>query len=554
MPRPRTLLTAVFVAALAVVMSGCVSIKQQIALQSRLPGFVTLRVDVCVSDRDKDTYGSCNPNVRGGFEGTAEPDNGFDGDEDGAGRGQLLVGYRVPDGTTAPGSFASGDGQLILAKSASYTAALTSSFKPPAGFHWEGYLSSEVPFNPAISGDRQTTLSPEFALPPGTNGAPFVGPFRWRAVVGFRATGTGNANPNSSVNCSDINTTICFDSPSTGIANHLSNAVSDLGVLAGSAVTAGPGETASVAFRVQNLDANNRGARTVALTATTTVPGGTATPTTITLPVPANATPTTTVAVPIPPSTPAGTYTVALTASANNGGGTALTRTSTTQIVVVDKTSPTVRISTPADGATFTTGQKVAADFGCTDEGSGSGIASGAGPAGSGAPIDTSSPGVKTFTVDATDAAGNAATLTHTYKVVPPAPPVVLPAPAPGRVVVTIAFDAPKAPANSTTFSLLQVKGAPSGSTIEVTCKGKACPKSKGKAIRLTKRNPPRVFSLKPWLKKPLRAGTVLTVTVTKPGSFGMVKTFTVRASTRPRITERCLQPNSKTARATCDT
>ena len=119
------------------------------------------------------------------------------------------------------------------------------------------------------------------------------------------------------------------------------------------------------------------------------------------------------------------------------------------------------------------------------------------------------------------------------------------PSPAPaGRINVSIAFDFG---GKSTVFSLLQVKGAPKGATIEVVCKGKRCPTRK-----LTKRNAPRVFTLKPFLKKPLGNGTVLTVTVTKPGSFGMVKTFTVRAGKRPKIAERCLRPNSKTARAAC--
>src|SRR5215218_3137389 len=102
MPRPRSLVLIAVFGVLAVLSSGCVAIKQQVAIQTRLPGFVTLVVDVCVSDRDKDTYGSCNPTVRGGFEGTAEVDNGVDGDEQGAGRGQLVIGYRVPDGSVGP--------------------------------------------------------------------------------------------------------------------------------------------------------------------------------------------------------------------------------------------------------------------------------------------------------------------------------------------------------------------------------------------------------------------------------------------------------------------
>jgi hypothetical protein len=259
------------------------------------------------------------------------------------------------------------------------------------------------------------------------------------------------------------------------------------------------------------------------------------------------------VTISVPPGTPPGTYTVSLTARANNLGGTELIRTSVAQVTVVDRTAPAIRISTPADSATFTVGARVAADFGCADETGGSGVATCSAPVAAGAPIDTSSAGTKTFTVTATDAAGNPSTLTHSYSVVPPAPPTVVAA-APGRVVVTIAFDAPKGPTKkSTTFTLLQVKGVPSGATVDVTCKGKGCPTTKGKAARLTRKNAPRVLSLKPWIKKPLSAGTVLTVTVTKPGSFGMVKKFTVRARKRPQITESCLAPNS-TSRASCDT
>lgn len=553
MPRLLRLSVIACVALFAVVVSGCVSIKQQVGQQTRLPGFVTLRLDVCVSDRDQDTYDTCNPDVRGGSVGTAEPDNGVDGDEDGSGRGQLLVGYRVPDGTIAPNNFSSVEGRVALAKSPSYTAALTGNFPPPPGFHWEGYLSGgEIPFNPKLPGDRVTQLLPEFALPPGTAGGPFTSPFRWRAIVGFRATGEGNANPSAPVSC-NFTDTICFDSPSSGVANHLSTVVSDVGVLTGSSVTVAQGATATVSFPIQNQDANNRGARTVTLATSTTVPNAAATPATASLTVPRNAAPTTTVSVPVPPTTPPGTYTVALTASANSaGGGTPLVRSNTATITVLDKTAPSIRISTPAEGATFTAGQPVIADFGCTDETTGSGIASCQGPVPSGAAIDTAAVGPKTFTVDATDNDGNTTTVSRTYTVVAPAPrPLPSPPPPAGRINVTIAFDFPAA-GKSTTFTLLQVKGAPKGATIAVTCKGKGCPKQKGKATRLTKRNAPRAFTLKPWLKKPLRAGTVLTVTVTKPGSFGMVKKFTVRANNRPKITETCLKPDSKTARAAC--
>jgi hypothetical protein len=48
-----------------------------------------------------------------------------------------------------------------------------------------------------------------------------------------------------------------------------------------------------------------------------------------------------------------------------------------------------------------------------------------------------------------------------------------------------------------------------------------------------------------------LRAGAVLTVTVTKPGSFGMVKKLTVKRNKRPTLTTSCLTLDSK-AKAPC--
>src|SRR4051812_8998927 len=104
MPRLRRL-SAVFVfAGLAAVLSGCVSIKSQGATQ-RLPGFVSLRVEVCVSDRNASTSTTCIPGTN-----TAESDNGQDGDAAGGGRGQLLAGFRIPTAAVAPGNFVTTDG------------------------------------------------------------------------------------------------------------------------------------------------------------------------------------------------------------------------------------------------------------------------------------------------------------------------------------------------------------------------------------------------------------------------------------------------------------
>ena len=82
---------------------------------------------------------------------------------------------------------------------------------------------------------------------------------------------------------------------------------------------------------------------------------------------------------------------------------------------VPDTTAPTISITTPSVNAAYALGASVTAAYSCADETGGSGLASCAGPVASGSPIDTSSPGVHTFTVTATDEAGNPASQTVGY-------------------------------------------------------------------------------------------------------------------------------------------
>ena len=77
----------------------------------------------------------------------------------------------------------------------------------------------------------------------------------------------------------------------------------------------------------------------------------------------------------------------------------------TFRVVFVDDVPPTIVVTSPIDGATYHVGQQVGATFSCGDVGSG--IASCIGTVGSGSNIDTATPGHKTFTVVARDAAGN---------------------------------------------------------------------------------------------------------------------------------------------------
>jgi hypothetical protein len=89
----------------------------------------------------------------------------------------------------------------------------------------------------------------------------------------------------------------------------------------------------------------------------------------------------------------------------------------------VDSTPPVVTITSPADGASFVQGSVVLADYECTDEDGGSGLATcdGVGGVADGAAIDTATAGPKTFTVTGTDSAGNVIAVTHDYTVLTPA-------------------------------------------------------------------------------------------------------------------------------------
>jgi len=96
----------------------------------------------------------------------------------------------------------------------------------------------------------------------------------------------------------------------------------------------------------------------------------------------------------------------------DNAGNSA---SATVSGINIDKTPPSITIVAPVNGATFLLNQAAAASYTC--DGGLSGIATCAGPVANGANMNMSSPGSKTFTVNATDGAGNTASLTNSYTV-----------------------------------------------------------------------------------------------------------------------------------------
>ena len=116
-----------------------------------------------------------------------------------------------------------------------------------------------------------------------------------------------------------------------------------------------------------------------------------------------------------------GDVSLTVTARDNAGNQRAVTHT----VTVVDDTSPKVTIGTPEDGAVYERGASVTADYSCTDEENGSGLQSCVGDVPDGGAVNTSTLGEHTFTVQATDRAGNTGSKTVNYTVVDRTAPVI---------------------------------------------------------------------------------------------------------------------------------
>ena len=95
----------------------------------------------------------------------------------------------------------------------------------------------------------------------------------------------------------------------------------------------------------------------------------------------------------------------------------------TTVGVNIDKTLPTVAVSSPQNGATYALGAATNAAYACSD--ATSGVSACIGTVANGSALDTSTVGAKTFSVSVTDRAGNASTTSVSYNVAasPPPPP-----------------------------------------------------------------------------------------------------------------------------------
>ena len=348
----KRVLALLLAVGLAIGAAGCIPFVagSPTAGQNDVIGLLEITSTMCGTDANADDHTGCqNGDVAGG-DANGNSDFELEGDD----TVQVLLGYRVPLGSDAPAAFSTdsepGPTPLTFTSNPGYASELQRLSPAPPGQRWIGYVSTAFDYDvdPDAAASHRITVSPEFSLPRGADGSPFQGPFQWRQVAGARISDDPGEAARA-VNCDTdldglFDDTICADAPSPGtLASSASESTRDLGILAGSAVTTGAGISPSVPFIAKYAGSATLNAN-FSLEASTTVPGGSATPSQATLLPPADSSTPINVAVNVPPGTPPGTYGVTLTARLSNGQ----VRSNTNQLTVQaaqDKTRPGVRVT-----------------------------------------------------------------------------------------------------------------------------------------------------------------------------------------------------------------
>jgi hypothetical protein len=321
-------------------MSGCVLLKSNTSSQLNTIGNVQITSVICAGDSNSNNtgYSPADTSCQGSTKGGNYPGDATNGTY------QISLAYRVSNLVTGPASFTStntsnppttpcGSG-VTFNQSAGLASAIQALSPAGSGKKWIAYYSTTQTYNTANC--QYLTVSPQFTLGQVFNVVPFPNSFPYRVIVGFRQVNDSQAGNTSSraATCGSSITSsysdgvdfdssgsvdmtgICADDPTAATISgtDLSQATRDLGVIpngSGSGHAGGSGTSPwTLSYKGAALPSGNFN-----LSATTTIPGGTATPASSTYTPTADTDTPMNVNVTAPAGTTPGTYTVQLVAT-----------------------------------------------------------------------------------------------------------------------------------------------------------------------------------------------------------------------------------------------
>lgn len=199
----RNLGIGAMLAATAVALSGCVVFASPPSAKQK-KNSVVITVKACASQTNSPPPGSCTSQGNSGSNAPGSP--ALD---------QVFLGFRVPAYAKAPTSFAAATGPttggpfLKFTTSKSYRGQLQSNAPAPQGQKWVGYWTKYFSYS-TTSGQQNFTAKPAFGLPKSAKGK-----FRYRVVVGGRASGSTAPNPTQKINCMGQLTTVHLNKANT---------------------------------------------------------------------------------------------------------------------------------------------------------------------------------------------------------------------------------------------------------------------------------------------------------------------------------------------------
>jgi hypothetical protein len=308
--RPIRLATLALVAVAALALTACYSIRSQTVSQLDGIGDVQIETTLC-----EDTSGFGGP--PNGCPVSNQPGGGSPTN--------VLIAYRVPDGTGAPDTLdaTTAGPPITFTQDQSYTDSLNSVAAAPSGEHWVGYKGDQS-LGPDI------TVTGRFTLPKPAGGKPFQGPFKYRTVVGFQHLNS-QTPPQDPVVCnsdptqpsppnSNGTSAVCIDYPGNGTWQADEEfATRDLGITVGDPTSVQQNSSGQVPFTAQFAGSADSSVK-FDLSIASDVPDGVKlTPSATTLEPSSDSSTPITVKADVAPTVPTGTYNITLTARNSAG-------------------------------------------------------------------------------------------------------------------------------------------------------------------------------------------------------------------------------------------